>query len=232
VTPTLAPKPAAPLLSAPPPYSISEEWAHSLSHGLGIVVSITGLAVLVARAAMYGSAIHVVSCAIFSASLILMYTGSTIYHAVSHPRIKVLLRKVDQAMVYLLIGGSYAPLCLVTLRGAIGWSLLAVIWSLSLLGMALCVLAPERHERHALRFYLGLGWAIVLAVIPLIERMDIAGVALLFGGGLCYSIGTWFYLREQRPYFHAIWHLFVLAGTVMHYFMVYCFVIPQAPAVA
>lgn len=217
-------------LSAPPPYSPSEEMAHSLSHGFGAIISVVGLVGLVTRASDHGTTVHVASCAIFSAALILMYVASTLYHSVAEPQLKTLLRKVDQSAVYLLIAGTYTPLCLVILNGIAGWLIFAAVWSISLLGIFLCVFKAESHERYALTLYLSLGWGILLAFRPLMTRMDVEGVALIFGGGLCYTLGTLFYLREERPYFHAIWHLFVLAGSALHYFLMYRFVIPNTSA--
>jgi hemolysin III len=228
MNPTVVSTSHAPLLSAPPAYSLAEELAHAVTHGVGIVLAIAGLCVLVAYAALYGSALHVVSCSIFGSSMILLYTGSTLYHSVQHVQAKYRLRKLDQSMVYLLIAGTYTPFNLITLNGPLGWWLFAITWSIALFGIAFCVVDHERHERFALAFYLGLGWSIVFAVPSLIHRMQFGGLVLLFGGGLSYTIGVGFYLRERLRYFHAIWHLFVLAGSTLHFFAVLLYVIPGA----
>jgi hemolysin III len=215
-----------PLRSLPPAYSLSEELAHAITHGAGIVLAIAGLCVLVVYSVLNGSALHVVASSIFGASLILLYTGSTLYHSVQHAATKYQLRKLDQAMVYLLIAGSYTPLDLISLQGALGYWLFGLTWLTALGGMLFCVLDHERHERFALGFYLGLGWSVVFALPRLIHGMQLGGLLLLFGGGLCYTIGVAFYLRERQRYFHAIWHLFVLAGSAAHFFMVLLYVIP------
>jgi hemolysin III len=170
MNPTVVSTSHAPLLSAPPAYSLAEELAHAVTHGVGIVLAIAGLCVLVAYAALYGSALHVVSCSIFGSSMILLYTGSTLYHSVQHVQAKYRLRKLDQSMVYLLIAGTYTPFNLITLNGPLGWWLFAITWSIALFGIAFCVVDHERHERFALAFYLGLGWSIVFAVPSLIHR--------------------------------------------------------------
>lgn len=224
---TLLDKPVpAPLRSLPPPYSLSEEFAHALTHGIGIVLAIAGLCVLVVYSVLNGGALHVIASSIFGASLILLYTGSTLYHSVRHAATKYQLRKLDQSMVYLLIAGSYTPLDLISIGGGFGYSLFGLTWLVALSGMLFCLLAHERHERFALAFYLGLGWSVLLILPRLIHGMQTGGLVLLFGGGLCYTIGVAFYLRESQRYFHAIWHLFVLAGSTAHFFMVLRYVIP------
>ena len=207
-------------------YSLGEEIAHSISHGLGVVLSIAGLAVLVAYASINGDAWHVVSCSIYGATLILLYSASTLYHAIPHPAAKAVLRRLDHAAIYLLIAGTYTPFMLVNLRGPWGWSLFGIIWGVALLGVVLEFIKLRGIKRLSLALYLGLGWVVVVAINPMLEQVEPGGLLLLLIGGLCYSFGVIFYVWKRLAYHHAIWHLFVLAGSVFHFFSVLYYVIP------
>lgn len=207
-------------------YSFGEELAHVLTHGLGSLLAIAGLAVLVARAALYGNHWHVVGVSIFGATLILMYSASALFHAIPLPHTKRVLRVVDHCSIYLLIAGSYTPFTLITLRGPWGWSLFGVIWGLAALGVAFKIFTTGRFEKLSLGIYLGMGWCALVAVQPLLHSMPNGGLWLLLAGGLSYSAGVIFYAWERLPYHHAIWHVFVLGGSVLHYFAVLFYVIP------
>ena len=222
--PVLAPR--VRLLSTPPSYSVAEEIAHCITHGVGALLAVVGLCVLVVRASLYGKALDIVSASVFGAALVLLYTSSTLYHGIPLPGAKSVLRKLDQSMVYLLIAGTYTPFNLITLQGSLGWWLFALTWGIALFGVVFCVVDHEHHERFALSFYLGLGWCVVFAAGPLLERMAFNGLLLIVGGGLCYTVGVAFYLRQKSRFFHAIWHLFVLAGSAMHFFAVLLYVLP------
>jgi hemolysin III len=211
-------------------YTLGEEIAHALTHGLGIVLAIVGLTVMVARAALYGDVVHVTGAAIFGATLVLMYTASTLYHSIPLPRAKRVLRVIDHSTIYLLIAGTYTPLTLVTLTGPWGWSLFGLVWSLALVGVVFKIFATGRFEKLSVAIYLGMGWCVVIAIKPLFETLAAGGLILLIAGGLCYTGGVAFYLWERLRYHHAIWHLFVLAGSVLQYFAVLLYVIPGAPA--
>lgn len=211
---------------AVPRYTRAEEIANSLTHGLGIVLAIAGLAVLTAFAAQRGQALHVVSSAIFGSTLILLYTTSTLYHAITIERIKPLLRTLDHSAIFLLIAGTYTPFMLVSLGDSWGWSLLAVIWSLAVIGIVLRLFLRGRLHGLVIALYVAMGWAVVVALEPMLQRVALGGLALLAGGGVAYTVGVVFYKWRRLPYHHAIWHGFVLLGSALHYFAVLLYVIP------
>jgi len=207
-------------------YSVGEEIAHTITHGIGALLSIAGLAVLVSFASLNGDAWHIVSSSIYGTTLIVLYSASSLYHGVSHPKAKALLQQFDHAAIYLLIAGTYTPFMLVSLRGAWGWSLFGVIWSIAIVGMVFEFVDAKRYKKLSLWLYLGMGWIVVLAINPMLAQVEMGGLILLLLGGLSYSLGVIFYVREQMAYHHAIWHLFVLAGSVLHFFSVLFYVIP------
>jgi hemolysin III len=208
------------------PYSLGEEIAHTITHGVGVLLSIGGLVVLVAFAALYGDAWHIASCAIYGSTLILLYTASTLYHGITHPRAKQILQQLDHAAIFLLIAGTYTPFTLVNLRGPWGWTLFGLVWGIALLGVVLQLAAKQRYERLSLALYLGLGWLVVIAVDPMLSAVDSGGLLLLLLGGLSYSLGVIFYVWKRLAYHHAVWHLFVLAGSILHFFAVLFYVVP------
>lgn len=207
-------------------YSLPEEVAHGVTHGVGALAAIAGLAVLTAQAALHGNAWHMVSVSIFGAALVLMYTASTLFHSIPHARAKHVFRVLDHCLIYVLIAGTYTPFTLVTLRGPVGWSLFGAVWGLALLGIAFKIFTTGRFEKLSLAVYLVMGWCVLLAVKPLMAALPTAGLWLLLAGGLSYSVGTIFYRWESLRYHHAIWHLFVLGGSVLHYLAVLLYVIP------
>jgi hemolysin III len=210
-------------------YTAGEEIAHALTHGLGVVLAIAGLTVMVARATLYGDVWHITGAAIFGTTLVLMYTASTVYHSIpaaTLPRTKKVLRVIDHSTIYFLIAGSYTPFTLVTLHGAWGWTLFGITWGLALVGVVFKVFATGKFEKLSLAIYLGMGWCIVLAIKPLISTLATGGLVLLFLGGLSYTGGVAFYVWERLRYHHAIWHAFVLGGSVLQYFAVLFYVIP------
>lgn len=207
-------------------YTTGEEIAHTITHGVGVLLSIAGLAVLVAFSTLNGNAWHIVSSSIYGASLVMLYSASSLYHGIPNPRAKLVLKQLDHAAIYLLIAGTYTPFLLVTLRGVWGWSLFAVIWSIAIFGATLEFFNLPRFKKLSLGLYLGLGWIVVIAIKPMLAGVETGGLVLLLLGGLSYSLGVIFYIRDKMPYNHAIWHLFVLAGSVLHYFSVLFYVIP------
>jgi hemolysin III len=209
-------------------YSLGEEIAHAVTHGIGIVLSIAGLAVLVAFASLYGNAWHITSSSIYGATLILLYTASTLYHGIPQPRVKRVLQRIDHAAIFLLIAGTYTPYTLVNLRGEWGWTLFGLVWSIAILGVLLEVLIKRRIKWLSLSLYLGLGWLAVIAIKPLIDNVATGGLILLLTGGLCYSLGVIFYLWKRLAYHHAVWHLFVMAGSLLHFFSILFYVLPPA----
>jgi hemolysin III len=211
-----------------PRYSVGEEIANSITHGLGIVLSIAGLATLASFASVFGTALHVVSCAIYGASLILMYTASTLYHSIPLPRAKAVLRRLDHSAIFLLIAGTYTPFTLVLLAGALGWTLCVLVWSLALFGILMQKTLIRQKGYVTALPYIGLGWLAVVGLRPLMEKAPQEAVLLLLAGGLAYTVGVIFFVWKRMPYNHAIWHLFVMAGSAFHFFAVLLFVIPVA----
>ncbi len=210
-------------------YTMGEEVAHAITHGLGAVLSIIGLTVLVARASLYGDAWHLVAVSIFGSTLVMMYTASTLYHSIPLPRAKHILRVIDHSLIYFLIAGTYTPFTLVTLRGPWGWSLFGVTWGLAIAGVAFKIFATGRFEKLSLAIYLGMGWCAIAAIEPLLDNLEPGGLALMLAGGITYSGGVAFYVWKRLQYHHAIWHLFVLGGSVLHYFAILFYVVPGPP---
>jgi len=203
-----------------------EEAAHALTHGLGFVASLVGLVVLLVAASTRGDAWHVVGCGVFGATLVLLYAASTLYHGYPESRTKRVLQRLDHSAIYLLIAGTYTPFTLVNLRGAWGWSLLALVWSLAGLGIALEAMRRHRGRGWSVALYLTMGWLVVIAVEPLVRTVEPDGIALLVLGGLAYSVGVVFYAWQRLPYNHVVWHVFVLAGSALHFSSVLTGVIP------
>ena len=198
-----------------------EELANALTHGSGLAASLVGLPVLVWAASRHGGPRELVACAVFAASLVLLYAASTLYHALPASRAKQILRVVDHTAIYLLIAGSYTPFTLGVLRGAWGWTLFGVVWGLAVIGILHKILLGFRFPRLSTLMYLGMGWLAVVAAGPLVRALPAGGLAWLVAGGLCYSLGVIWYVRDHLPYRHALWHLLVLSGSACHYTAVY-----------
>lgn len=209
-----------------PRYTFGDELASSIVHGIGIVLSIAGLAALVALSARYGEVRDVVASAVFGATLVLLYTASTLYHAVPVPKAKPVLRTLDHIAIYLLIAGTYTPFTLIALPGRWGWSLFAAVWTLAALGSVLEFGALKRFRKLSVLLYIGMGWIGMIAFKPLMAHLQTGGMLLLVAGGLAYTLGVPFYLWRRLPYHHSVWHCFVLAGSVLHYLAVLFYVIP------
>lgn len=218
------------LRSAPPVYSTDEEVAHSITHGLGALLAIGGLTVLAARAAIYGEYLHVVACSVFGIAMMLTYLASTIYHSIPLallPNAKNVLRAVDQSFVYVLIAGTYTPFCLLVMPEPVGLPVFIATWTVALGAIALRVFKAETHERYALWFYLAMGWGMLPLLSYLSDSLPAAGFRLLVLGGAAYTLGVVFYRQTKMKYHHAIWHLFTLLGSALHYFAVLLYVIPS-----
>lgn len=209
-------------------YSLKEEIAHSVTHGIGALLSVIGLTLLVIYSSMYGDSWHIISSSIYGLTLITLYTSSTLYHAITVPDVKRFLQKLDHAAIFLLIAGTYTPFTLVNLRGGWGWTLFGIVWSIAIAGMIMELIVKRRYKRVSLGLYLGLGWIVMIAIDPMITHVETGGLILLLIGGLFYSLGVIFYVWKKLLYHHAIWHLFVLAGSAFHFFAVFFYVIPSA----
>lgn len=203
-----------------PFYTIGEEIANSVTHGIGAALAVAGLAVLVVLAAIYGDAWRVVSFTIYGSSLIILYMASTLYHSVQHPKTKKVLRTFDHTSIYVLIAGTYTPFLLIAVRDALGWILLAVVWTMAVVGIIWKIFFLGRFEVMATLMYIFMGWMGVIAFRQMLVNVPQLGVRMLFVGGIVYTLGVIFYAWEKLPYNHAIWHLFVLGGSICHFFAV------------
>jgi len=201
-------------------YTLGEEIASSVTHGVGILLSIAGLTVLVALAAVHGDPWHVISCSVFGATLILLYAASTLYHAIPPGTAKRVLRVLDHSAIYMLIAGTYTPFTLICLEGWWRWSMFGAIWTLAVLGIVLKATGMRRCRVLAMTLYVCMGWLAVLASAPLLQALPTSGMVFLVLGGVVYTAGIAFYSWKRLPYNHAIWHGFVLAGSVLHFFAV------------
>ncbi|MBR9985808.1 MAG: hemolysin III family protein [Desulfosarcina sp.] len=209
-------------------YRRTEERVNSITHGVGIILAIAGLGVLTTSAGVSGNLRHMVGVSVFGLTLILMYTASTLYHGVRNPRAKAILQTFDHCAIFLLIAGTYTPFTLVTLYGPWGWSLFGVVWGLAVFGIVVELTPLRRYRALSLGLYLGMGWAVVAAIKPMLAGIAPGGLFLLLAGGLSYTVGISFYLLRKLAYHHAIWHLFVLAGSIFHFFAVLFYVVPVA----
>lgn len=209
-----------------PCFSHSHEIANALTHGFGMVMSLVGGAILIWLAALRGDGWHLASCIIFAGSLSLLYTSSTLYHSARNPTWKHLLRIADHACIYLLIAGSYTPFTLTIMRASFGWRLFLAVWALALMGIYLKVFSKNRFGGLSFLIYLVMGWMVVLVIQPTLDLIPLDGIILLAAGGLSYTLGLFFFAFDRIPYNHAIWHLFVMAGSLFHYLSVILYIIP------
>jgi hemolysin III len=197
-----------------------EEIANAVSHGVGFAVSLAAAPILIAHAVARGNAVQTLGASVFATSIVLLYLASTLYHALPRSRAKRAFRVVEHSGIYLLIAGTYTPFTLGVLRGAWGWTLLGLIWSLAVLGIVLKALAGIRYPAVSTAVYVAMGWLIVIAARPIWLRVPAAGVAWLVLGGLAYTTGVAFFAAKRLPFGHFVWHLFVLVGTACHFFAV------------
>lgn len=212
-------------VSPHPPHS-REELANYLTHGVGFVASLVGGLALVISAALRGNAWHWVGCTVFASTLVLLYSASTLYHVTRAPARKSVFRVADHCCIYLLIAGSYTPFVLTALRGGLGWTLLAAVWAMALLGIAMKVLFRDRFVALSIVAYVAMGWVSIVALPDLLTVFPWEAVAWVVVGGLSYTGGIVFFAWESFPYNHAIWHLFVMAGSLCHYVAVMSYIVP------
>lgn len=202
------------------PQTLGEEIANSVSHGAGLVAAIAGAPVLIVAAA-HSSAASIVGAAVFAATMILLYLASSLYHALPAGRAKRVFLKLDHGSIYLFIAGSYTPFTLGALGGPWGWTLFGMVWALAAVGIALKSFDRLEHPWLSTGLYLAMGWLVVIAAVPMFERIPLPGIALLAAGGLAYTLGVVFFVLDSRWRFaHAVWHAFVIAGTGFHFFAV------------
>ena len=202
-----------------------EDVANTLSHGIGLLLALVALPFLVRDAARSGGALPILGASVFGATMVLAYLTSTLYHAFPRADRNGVLRRLDHSAIYLLIAGTYTPVLLGVLRGAAGWTMLAVIWTLAVAGVVFKLLAGARYRKVSVALYVAMGWAALAVIQPLWTHMAPAGLAWLFAGGVAYTVGVVFYLLHERVrYSHFVWHLFVMWGTWCHFVMVWGYV--------
>lgn len=197
--------------------SLQEEFANSITHGFGILFSIVAISLLVTFSILNGSTIEIVSSSVFGASILFLYTFSTLYHATQEVKIKSWLRTFDHIGIYLLIAGTYTPFLLLIIRGTLGWIFFSIIWGLALFGVIFKIFFTHRFKKASLILYLGMGWMAIFLVKPLYSNLDASILTLIAAGGVSYTLGTIFYTKTAMRFAHTIWHLFVLVGTVFHF---------------
>lgn len=214
-----------------PAQHIREEIANAVTHGIGVLLSIGGGATLVTLLAVHAGAREVIGAAVFAASLVLLYTASTLYHAIPHAAVKRRLKVLDHCAIFLLIAGTYTPFTVAALRGGLGWSLFGAVWGLALLGIVFKLFFTGRLKVLSTTVYVSMGWLAVIAVVPISRELEPSALYWLVGGGIAYTAGTLFYHNRRLRYSHAIWHLFVLAGSICHFAaMVAQFLVPATSA--
>ncbi len=203
-----------------------EEVANTLTHGFGLILSVAGLIFLVVLASLKGDILHITSAIIYGLSLIVLYAASTFYHGAISPKAKENLQLLDHCCIYLLIAGSYTPFALIALRGTFGYSLLAFVWLFALVGIVLKVFFHKKFRAASVVSYIVMGWIGVLAVQPLYNALGLMPIGLIVAGGLVYTLGTVFYGWHSLKHHHAVWHLFVLGGSILHFLAISIYIIP------
>jgi len=214
--------------SVQPHYHLGDILANAITHGIGAVLAIIGAVALIA-ASTRGTTQLVVSCTVFSITLVLVYLCSTIYHSLVRTGARHVFHILDHSAIYLLIAGTYTPFALVTLRGPLGWTIFGIQWGLAIAGVVFKSFAVDRYELASALVYLAQGWFVVVAVVPLVHTLGWHGLLWLGAGGVAYTLGIIFFALDRLRYFHALWHLFVLAGSVAHYFAILFYVVPARP---
>jgi hemolysin III len=207
-------------------YTQAEEVANSVTHGVGTALSVAGLCVLVTFAVLGGDPWRVVSFSVYGGTLVLLYLISTLYHGFRSPNLKSVFHVLDHAAIYLLIAGTYTPFALVNLRGGWGWTLFGITWGLAAAGVVFKLLWFGRFKLLSLAIYLAMGWFVVIAIKPILVHVPLGGLIWLLLGGCAYTFGVAFYVWRKLPYHHAIWHVFVIGGSVCHFFSMLFYVLP------
>jgi hemolysin III len=197
-----------------------EEIFNSITHGIGTIMSIAGLVLLIVFSVIKGNVWHVVSFSIFGSTLVLLYLSSTLYHSFTKEKVKNLFARFDHAAIFLLIAGTYTPFVLTVLRGPLGWTMFGIIWALAITGVVIRSIYLTRFRKLMVGIYLGMGWMFLMAIFPMVRNLSGISLLFLFLGGAFYSFGVVFYSWRNLKYGHGIWHLFVLAGSIMHFFSV------------
>lgn len=201
-------------------HAFREEVANSISHGLGLVLAIVAVPILVLAAVRDGKVPFIVGVSVFGGTMVLLYLASTLYHSLTHEAAKAICRVFDHTAIFLLIAGTYTPFSLGVLRGPWGWSMLAAVWALAIVGITLKIRKRTRHSRISIVLYVIMGWLAIVAVKPIVMSIPVPGILLILAGGIAYTGGLAFFAAQRIRYNHFIWHLFVIAGTMCHFFAV------------
>ncbi len=207
-------------------YSVGEEIANALTHGIGALLGVAALTLMVLMSVKHADSARLISSVIYGSSLILLYLASTLYHSIQSPRAKKLFQILDHCAIYILIAGTYTPFMLISLKGTVGYSLLVAIWSLAIFGIIFKAIFHDRFAKVSLFTYLAMGWICILVGGEMLIKIPTGGLLFLLAGGLAYTFGTIFFVLDRIPYNHAIWHLFVLIGSTCHFFAIYQYVLP------
>jgi hemolysin III len=201
-------------------YTKGEEIANAITHGIGAVLAVAALVLLIVFSVIYGTVWHVVSFSIFGATLVILYLESTLYHSITNKRAKRLFRKFDHMSIFLLIAGTYTPFCLTILRGTVGWIIFGIVWGSTIVGIVMKAFFTGKKDHLSTALYVVMGWLIVLAIKTMYYSMNFSGFVMLVLGGVLYTVGALFYSWDKLRFNHGIWHLFVIGGSVCHFFSV------------
>jgi len=207
------------------PYRLSDMIAGAITHEIGILLSILGTITLIMKAESAHNATVVASALIFGISMIFSYASSTFYHALARTKARQVFHILDHCMIYLLIAGTYTPLVLIVIGGTLGWTIFAIVWTLAIVGVVYKSVAIDKHNVASAILYLAMGWLIIFFIVPLWHALPTAAILLLIAGGISYTVGIIFFALDRIRYFHSVWHLFVLAGSTFHYFLILQYVI-------
>lgn len=207
-------------------FSKKEEIANALTHGVGVILSIAALILLIGFSTVYGTPKHVLSFTIYGITMVMLYVSSTMLHSLPDGKLKNVFEIMDHASIYLFIAGTYTPILCVVVRGTLGWTLLGIVWGLAAAGIIFKVFFVKRFLFLSTLFYILMGWLALFAIGPLIEKLPPAGLALLILGGVSYTIGTVFFIWRLFKYHHAVWHVFVLSGSILHFLLILLYVLP------
>lgn len=207
-------------------YTRREEVANAITHGIGGLLSLAGLILLIVFASLKGTAVHIVTFTVYGVSMLLLYTASTLVHSFPEGKAKDILEIMDHSSIYIFIAGTYTPIVLAVLGGSLGWTLFGIVWGIALFGVVFKLFYTKRFLFTSTLLYIAMGWIIVLAWRPLTANLSVEGVVLLVVGGVLYTVGTVFYVWRSFPFHHAVWHLFVLGGSVAHFFAILLYMLP------
>lgn len=205
---------------------IVEEILNSITHGIGVLLSITALVLLVVKSSRYGDGWHITSTAIYGSTLIILYLASTLFHSFMFTSARNFFNLLDHSAIYLLIAGTYTPFLLVTLRGSLGWTMFGIIWGLTIFGVIYKLFFLNKWRMLSTVIYIIMGWFMIIAIRPLLLNVPPGGLYFMLAGGLSYTVGAVFFVFQRIPFFHVIWHLFVLGGSICHFFAILFYIVP------